>query len=353
MSEAEVLFERRGAVGLITLNRPKALNALTHAMCLQMKVQLDVWKDDNEVLCVVVRGAGDRAFCAGGDIRTLYESGKAGTPYALDFYRDEYVLNATIKHYPKPYIALIHGIVMGGGVGVSVHGFYRVVDPTTTFAMPETGIGLFPDVGGSYFLSRCPGEIGMYLALTGARLKADDLLYAGIATDADTERDHDVIIAALASGQPSGNLMSEVTGHYVVQQEQEGRGLPPLAEQRENIDRIFSARSVEEILDRLDADESAWAAGTAKTIRAKSPTATKLAFRQIREGKTLDFDDCMRMEFRMVNRVVAGSDFYEGVRATIIDKDQAPKWQPARLEDVSDKDIDAYFAPLGDRELKL
>jgi enoyl-CoA hydratase len=193
----------------------------------------------------------------------------------------------------------------------------------------------------------------MYLGLTGARLKADDLFYAGIATDVNVEWSNDEIIAELAEGELSGNLMSEVTGHYVVQQEREGRGLPPLAEHRETIDRIFSAGSVEEILDRLDADESAWAVQTAKTIRAKSPTATKLAFRQIREGKKLDFDDCMRMEFRMVNRVVAGKDFYEGVRATIIDKDQAPKWQPARLEDVSDKDIDAYFAPLGDRELKL
>jgi enoyl-CoA hydratase len=353
MSEAEVLFERRGAVGLITLNRPKALNALTHDMCLKMKTQLDAWKDDAAVSVVVVLGSGDRAFCAGGDIRSLYESGKTGTSYALDFYRDEYVLNATIKHYPKPYMALMHGIVMGGGVGVSVHGSYRVVDKTTTFAMPETGIGLFPDVGGSYFLPRCPDEIGMYLGLTGARLKADDLFYAGIATDVNVERSNDEIVAELAEGGLPGNLMSEVTGRYVVQQEQEGRGLPPLAEHRENIDRIFSARSVEEILDRLDADESAWATATAKTVRTKSPIATKLAFRQIREGKTLDFDDCMRMEFRMVNRVVAGKDFYEGVRATIIDKDQAPKWQPARLEDVSDKDIDAYFAPLGDRELKL
>lgn len=353
MSEAEVLFERRGAVGLITLNRPKALNALTHDMCLKMKAQLDMWADDASVGCVIVGAAGDRAFCAGGDIRSLYESGKAGTSYALDFYRDEYILNATIKHYPKPYIALIHGIVMGGGVGVSVHGAHVVADKTTTFAMPETGIGLFPDVGGSYFLPRCPGEIGMYLALTGARLKADDLMYAGIVTDVSASLGDEGIVTALAEGQAPGNVMSEVTGNYVAGHEREGRGLPPLAQYREAIDRIFSASSVEEVLERLDAEASAWATETIKTIRSKSPTATKLAFRQIREGRNLDFDDCMRMEFRMVNRVVAGKDFYEGVRATIIDKDQAPKWQPARLEDVSDKDIDAYFAPLGDRELKL
>ena len=351
MSEAEVIFEDLGGpTGFITLNRPKALNALTHGMCLAIKAQLDAWKDDEEIERVVIRAAGDRAFCAGGDIRSLYESGKAGTSYALDFYRDEYVLNAAIRHYPKPYIAMVRGIVMGGGVGVSVHGKYRIVDETAVFAMPETGIGLFPDVGGSYFLPRMPGEIGMYLALTGTRLKTEDCIYAGVATH--------FVPAARWSGLVE--LMSEVFEHeepiaqlLAYAPAPDLRNLPPLAEHREQIDRIFSAGSVEEILDRLDADESAWAVDASKTIRAKSPTATKLAFRQIREGKHLDFDDCMRMEFRMVNRVVAGKDFYEGVRATIIDKDQSPKWQPARLEDVSDQDIDAYFAPLGDRELKL
>ncbi len=182
--EQEVLFEKRGALGLITLNRPKALNALTQGMCVAMTAQLDQWAKDDAVKAVVIRGNGDRAFCAGGDIRALYESGKAKTPYALDFWRDEYILDAAIKHYPKPYIALIHGIDMGGGVGVSVNGSHRIAGETMTpFAMPETGIGLFPDVGGSYFLPRCPGEIGMFLGLTGARLKATDCtLYAGIAT---------------------------------------------------------------------------------------------------------------------------------------------------------------------------
>lgn len=344
MSEAHVVFERRGAVGLITLNRPKALNALTHGMCLNMKVQLDAWRDDAAISCVVIRGEGDRAFCAGGDIRSLYESGQAGTPYALSFYRDEYVLNALIKHYPKPYIAMIHGIVMGGGVGVAVHGSARVADETTTFAMPETGIGLFPDVGGSFFLPRCPGELGMYLALTGARLKTADCLYAGVATHFVPSAQWGNLVEELATGKTASTAIDMVA---------QKPGDTPLAARRTDIDRLFAGKSVAEILAALDRNGSEWTTGTAKTIRSKSPTATKLAFRQIREGKALDFDDCMRMEFRMVNRVVAGHDFYEGVRATIIDKDQAPKWQPARLEDVSDKDIDAYFAPLGDRELKL
>ena len=343
-SEPEVIFEKRGAVGLITLNRPKALNALTHDMCLKMKAQLDAWKDDAAVSVVVVQGSGDRAFCAGGDIRSLYESGKAGTSYALDFYRDEYVLDAAIKHYPKPYIAMIHGIVMGGGVGVSVHGSARVANETTTFAMPETGIGLFPDVGGSFFLPRCPGQLGMYLALTGARLKTADCLYVGVATHFVPSEQWGSLVELLAAGKAASAAIDAVA-----QKATEA----PLAARRADIDKLFAGHSVAEILSALDSDGSDWATETAKTIRAKSPTATKLAFRQIREGKKLDFDDCMRMEFRMVNRVVAGHDFYEGVRATIIDKDQSPKWQPARLEDVSDKDIDAYFAPLGDRELKL
>jgi enoyl-CoA hydratase len=328
----DILFERHGAAGLITLNRPKALNALTHGMAVDMHAQLKAWATDAAVRCVVVQGAGERAFCAGGDIRTLYDSGKAGTPYALEFYRDEYLLNAYIKHYPKPYIALISGIVMGGGVGVSVHGSHRFADETTVFAMPETGIGLFPDVGGSSFLPRLSGELGLYLGLTGARLKAADALYAGVATHFVPAAQRATLIEQLAAG----NLSVASTNP----------GPSPLADLRGKIDTIFSATSVEAILERLERDGSDWALDTAATIRAKSPTATKLAFRQIREGKSKSFDDCMRMEFRMVNRVIAGHDFYEGVRATIIDKDGAPKWKPDSLAAVSDQDIDAYFAPL-------
>lgn len=338
----KVLFEKKGPVAYVTINRPERLNACDFETYGRLS---QIWREfanDSALRVAIFTGAGDRAFCAGGDIRSLYESGQTGTSYALDFYRDEYILNATIKHYPKPYIALIHGIVMGGGVGVSVHGAARVASETTTFAMPETGIGLFPDVGGSFFLPRCPGELGMYLALTGARLKTADCLYAGVATHFVPAAQWEALIQQLAAGKADAVVAA-------AQKADEA----PLSARRSDIDRIFAGASVEAILSALDKDDSEWAAETAKTIRSKSPTATKLAFRQIREGKKIDFDDCMRMEFRMVNRVVAGKDFYEGVRATIIDKDQAPKWQPARLEDVSDKDIDAYFAPLGDRELKL
>ncbi|MGD0145115.1 MAG: enoyl-CoA hydratase/isomerase family protein [Rhizomicrobium sp.] len=342
--ESEVLFERRGALGLITLNRPKALNALTHGMCLAIKAQLDAWANDSAVKTVAVRGAGERAFCAGGDIRALYDSGRAGTSYALDFYRDEYRLDATIKHFPKPYVALIRGIVMGGGVGVSLHGSHRVADESTMFAMPETGIGLFPDVGGSYFLPQLPGETGMYLALTGARLKCADSLKSGVATHFVPAAKTDMLIERLTAGEGPDAAIGALAGDA---------GAPSLAEHRAAIDRCFAGSSVEAILAALDADAGDWARATAATIRTKSPTSLRIAFRQLRTGRKLEFDDCMRMEFRMVNRVIAGHDFYEGVRATIIDKDQSPKWKPATLEAVSDAEIDSYFAPLGEKELKL
>jgi enoyl-CoA hydratase len=340
----DVLFERRGAAGIITLNRPKALNALTQDMCLRIKAQLEDWAKDTNIKTVVIRGQGERAFCAGGDIRALYESGKAGTPYALDFYRDEYRLDAAIKHFPKPYVALVHGIVMGGGVGVSVHGSYRIAAESAVFAMPETGIGLFPDVGGSYFLPRCPGQVGMYLALTGARLKTTDCLYAGVATHFVPQAKWDTLLERLANGtapdQALDGLSDNVPDTF-------------LETHRHSIDSIFTLESVEAILAALDAEGTDWAGETAATLRSKSPTSLKVTFRQIREGARLEFDDCMRMEYRMVNRIVAGHDFYEGVRAAIIDKDGAPQWQPADLAGVGESAVDAYFAPLGDKELTL
>jgi len=344
MADAEILFERRGAIGLVTLNRPKALNALTHEMCRLMSAQLEAWKSDALVSCVVVRGAGERAFCAGGDIRSLYDSGKAGTPYARAFYRDEYRLDAAIKHFPKPYVALIRGIVMGGGVGISVHGRFRIADETTTFAMPETGIGLFPDVGGSYFLPRCPGEVGMYLALTGSRLKTADALYAGVATHIVASGQHATLVERLAEGTPPDAALAGLA---------QEAGPASLKELRQQIDTAFSKESVELVLSHLDAQAGDWARDMAAAIRGKSPTSTKLAFRQLRAGRKLDFDDCMRMEFRMVNRVIDGHDFYEGVRATIIEKDNLPKWRPSELSAVSSDAIDAYFAPLGENELCL
>ena len=336
----DILFERRGRIALVTLNRPKALNALTLEMCRALETELKTYADDPAVTAVVVQGAGDRAFCAGGDIRRLYDEGKAGGGYPFDFYRDEYRLNALIFHFPKPYVALMDGIVMGGGVGVSVHGSHRLVTERVMFAMPETGIGLFPDVGGSYFLPRCPGRLGLYMAMTGARLKAADALHAGLG-DAYVPSDKlDALIDALAEANHAD--VGQVLDGF-----REDPGPAPITERQAAIDRFFAADDVEAVLAALDADGGDWAAETAATMRQKSPTSMKIAAEQLRRGASLDFDDCMRMEYRMACGCIAGHDFYEGVRAVVIDKDQAPKWRPDTLEGVSDDDIRAYFETPG------
>lgn len=339
---AEVLFELRGRAGLITLNRPQALNALTHGMCLAMERQLLAWADDPAIAHVVVRGAGERAFSAGGDIRHIYEMGKAGNPRQIDFFRDEYRLDTLIKRYPKPYTALIDGIVMGGGVGVSVNGRYRVATDTITFAMPEVGIGHFPDVGATFFLPRAPGELGMFLALTGGRLKQADSLFAGIVT-------HAVPRDALADLEAA--LVDAADPAPVLARFHADPGPAPIASRLALIDSAFSAESVSAILARLDASTGAdagWAASTAASIRAKSPTSLEIAYRQMRRGRLASFEDCMRMEFRIVSRLLKGEDFYEGVRAVIIDKDNQPRWRPAHLAEVRREDIEAHFeAPPG------
>ncbi|WP_137391365.1 enoyl-CoA hydratase/isomerase family protein [Rhodoligotrophos defluvii] len=335
--EADVLFEEIGLAGVITLNRPKALNALTLDMVREIRPKLKAWAGDPRIARVIIRAAGDRAFCAGGDIRALHDWGRARAPEFLDFYREEYQLNAFIKHFPKPYIALLDGITMGGGVGLSVHGSHRVATERLTFAMPETGIGLFPDVGGTYFLPRCPGAVGMYLGLTGARIKAADALNAGIATHAAASAD----LPALLERLTEATDVEDALAAYARPPAE-----APLAAMRDSIDRHFRGDSVEAILASLESDPGEWAQQNARALRGKSPTSLKIAHRQLKEGAKLGFDDCMRLEYRLVNRVFEGHDFYEGVRAVIIDKDQEPKWQPASLAEVSPAMVDAYFAPL-------
>jgi enoyl-CoA hydratase len=346
MTMQDILFEGRGRAGLITLNRPKALNALTLDMVDAMDARLREWRSDNAVEMVIIRGAGERAFCAGGDIRALHDSGKAGTPYVIDFYAREYRLNTLIKRFPKPYIAIVNGIDMGGGVGVSVHGSARIGGEGLMFAMPETGIGLFPDVGGTHFLPRCPGEVGLYLALTGARLDVTDAKYAGVATHVVPTAQHEELIAGLCDG---AHPIERVLGRFAISPENKSK----LAGLQGPIDRHFSQNSVEAIVSSLKSDTSLFAAETLKVLQTKSPTSLKVTYRQIREGKKLGFEDCMRLEFRLTNRFMRGHDFYEGVRAVIVEKDNAPRWEPATLEAVTNGDIDAYFAPLPGGDLAL
>ena len=339
----QLVIERRGRAGLVTLNRPAALNALTLDMVRELDPLLRSWAEDDGVDRVIVDSAGDRAFCAGGDIRALYEWGLAGDPRAVGFYREEYRLNTLIKRYPKPYIALMDGITMGGGVGLSVHGSHRIATERLTFAMPETGIGLFPDVGGTYFLPRLPGETGIYLGLTGARLKAADAIYCGI-SDAFVPSDRiDDLRTALIDTRDPDAAIAEFS---------QDPGDAPIEGSQNDIDRCFNGDTVEEIVGNLGRQDTEWASKARGIIAAKSPTSLKITCRQIREGARLEFEDCMRLEYRMVNRVMAGHDFYEGTRSVVIDKDQAPAWRPATLEEVGDDEVDAYFAPL-EQELEL
>lgn len=347
----DILFERRGAAGLVTLNRPKALNAVTHGMVLALRAQLEQWADDDAVTRVIVTGAGEKAFSAGGDIRALYDLGVAGRQdEALKFWADEYPLNALIKNYRKPYIALIDGIAMGGGIGVSVHGSHRVAGDRCSFAMPEVGIGFFPDVGATWFLPRMPGETGTYCALTGERFNAADSVASGIATHrVSSARFPDLVEA----------LTGTVSVDAVLAAFAEPAGEGPIMARKGTIDRLFAGDTVEGILAALDEEarstsaDAAWAAKTTATIRTKSPTSLKLALAQVRRGSGLDFATCMRAEFRIVSRIIHDRDFYEGVRAVIVDKDNAPRWNPAALADVSDAEIERHFAPLPGGDLIL
>jgi enoyl-CoA hydratase len=351
LSEGDIQFERRGAAGIVTLNRPKALNAVTHAMVLALRAQLDRWADDSAVTRVVITAADGRAFSAGGDIRALYDLGKAGRhDEALQFWRDEYPLNAAIKSYRKPYVALIDGIAMGGGVGVSVHGSHRVAGDRFSFAMPEVGIGFFPDVGATWFLPRMPGELGTYCALTGERFGIGD----GIAGEIATHRVSSARFPALLKG-----LTGTVSVDAVLSAFNEPASEQPIAARRAVIDRLFSGDMVENILAAIDREaisgsaDAEWAQKAAAVMRSKSPLSLKLALAQVRRGKAWDFGTCMQMEFRIVSRVIHGNDFYEGVRAVIVDKDNNPRWRPATLPDVDETEVERHFAPLGVSELVL
>ncbi len=339
-----VEFTQSGAGGIITLNRPDALNALTLSMVRDIMPVLQDWARDPSVEHVIIEGAGEKGFCAGGDIRALHDWGRAGADEATGFYREEYALNHFIKTFPKPYIALIDGITMGGGVGVSVHGRFRVCTENTVFAMPETGIGLLPDVGGTYFLPRLPGFIGTYMVLTGARLRAADLCYSGIATHYVPRAQLDRLKHDLAAG---GDVDETLAAFH------EDAGAPPLAELQDTIDACFHADSVVDILAALDTADTQWARQQIDIINTKSPTSSAVALRQMRDGAKTDFSGCMQIEMRAVTRLMALPDFYEGVRAVILDKDNKPVWTPPDHASVAAQYIDEIFAALGADELQL
>ncbi|WOB77269.1 enoyl-CoA hydratase/isomerase family protein [Brevundimonas nasdae] len=343
MSDAEVITRIENGVGRITLNRPKAIHALNRPMCEAMTEALLAWRGDAAVQSVLIDHAGERGFCAGGDIRMIAESGAGDASEAKAFFLAEYRLNHLMFDYPKPIIAIVDGIVMGGGVGISEPATIRIATERTTYAMPETGIGLFPDVGGGWFLPRLPGQTGVWLALTGARLKAADTVALGIHT-------HFMSIEGLEDFKDDLFYASR-DPKPVADANASNAGPAPLDDYREAIDRLFAFDTVEEIFAALEADGSVWALAQLAILKTKSPQSLKVSLRQIRTGATLNsFAENMAMEYALGGRVVRTHDFQEGVRAVIVDKDNAPKWSPADLSGVTDETLDALFAPSPDNE---
>jgi enoyl-CoA hydratase len=339
----EVLIRIEGDVGRITLNRPKALHALTTAMCTAMSEALLAWRHDLAVKLVLLDHAGERGFCAGGDIRMLAESGAGDGREAREFFFIEYRLNHLLFEYAKPVVVIMDGVTMGGGVGLAMPAGYRVATERTTFAMPETGIGLFPDVGGGWFLPRMPSHIGIWLALTGGRIKAADCELVGVATDfVESDKIEALKAAIVADPAAIDGLLTEFEGDA---------GRPPLAAHQDEIDRIFGADTLEEILTRLKAAGTEWADEQLKVMGTKSPQTMKVALRQLRLGRKMEsFAENMTMEYRIGARVVQRHDFIEGVRAVIVDKDNAPRWNPAEAEGVTEAMLDEIFAPLPSAE---
>ena len=346
-SNAEVLAEVRGQVGLITLNRPKALNALSLGMVRDLMAQLLAWKDDAAVLAVAVRGSNKEgpfgAFCAGGDIRFLHQAGSQGNPLLEDFFTEEYALNHLIHHYPKPYIAFMDGIVMGGGMGISQGGSLRVVTERTKMAMPETAIGLFPDVGGGYFLSRCPGRVGEWLALTGDTIGAGDAIAFGLADGCLPAEQQAALWEALGSQHfADGAAVQALVASKFVAGNARFQGL------QAQIDHYFSLPDVGAIVAALEASEGEWERATAATLRKRSPLMLHVVLEQVRRARAMDLAEDLRMERDLVRHCFflrAGqSETIEGIRALAVDKDHAPRWNPVRIEDVGPDMVAPFFA---------
>jgi len=350
-SEDGIRFERRGDLGIVVLDRPKALNALSHGMVRAMSRQLALWKDDEAVGGVLVQAVPGRAFCSGGDVRAASEAWRGGgAAAAMPFFWDEYRLNWRIRTYPKPYIALMDGLTMGGGVGISVHGARRIATEATVLAMPETAIGMFPDVGATFFLGRCvPLPLGMFLGLTGARLDAAGCVAAGVAQAQVASASMPGLAEALAAlplvdALGSGARLARIDG--VIASFAGAPGSDPLAAGRQRLDVCFGAATIGELLARLDQDRSGWGVETMAALRRCSPFAVRLTFEQLRRAPLLGFEQAMAMEYRMVHRVFAQGDFHEGVRALLIDKDRRPRWAHDAIEDVPDGLVETCFVPL-------
>ncbi|MCA6125808.1 enoyl-CoA hydratase/isomerase family protein [Bradyrhizobium sp. WSM 1704] len=351
MADGDLIARKEGTAGIIRLNRPKAINAVTLEMFHDIDRALDAFEADPEVAVIVLEGAGERGLCAGGDIRALWESSKIKGDLGKILWRDEYILNARIKKFPKPYVAFMDGIVMGGGVGLSAHSRHRVVTEKTKLAMPEVGLGFFPDVGGTYLLSRSPGEIGTYFGLTGTTMNGPDAIYAKFADAVVPSAKLPALREALtkvARGTSSAEIDRLIAGFAT------GETAGPVAAMQAKIDSWFAHDRMEDIVAALKADGSDMAQATLKTLSEKSPRGMVVTLKLLRLARAAEtLEECLVREYRAALEVFASDDFREGVRAAVIDKDRSPKWSPDRIKGVTPEMVAPYFAEIGADELKF
>jgi enoyl-CoA hydratase len=350
-AEPDLVVRREGSAGIIRLNRPKALNAMTLEMSLGIDAALDQFEADPAVALVVLEGAGERGLCAGGDIRGLWESSKEGGDLGKVFWRQEYVMNARIAKFPKPYVAFMDGLVMGGGVGLSAHSSHRVVTERTKLAMPEVGLGFFPDVGGTWLLSHSPGELGTYFGLTGQTMNGPDAIHARFADAVVPSAKWPALREALTkvrAGVTSAEVRKLIDGFAT------GESAGPVAAMQATIDKWFAYDRMQDIVAALQRDGSELAQATLKTLSEKSPRGMVVTLRLLRLARTAkSLEECLVREYRAALQVFASDDFREGVRAAVIDKDRNPKWSPPRIEDVTPEMVAPYFAEIGADELKF
>ncbi len=338
---SDIVIRIEGKAGRITLNRPQVLNALTHDMVRMIEQALDNWERDEAVRLVMIEGAGERAFCAGGDIQSLYRTGRSHPEIGRRFWFDEYRLNARIHHYPKPYVAIMDGITMGGGAGISIHGSHRIVTERSTVAMPEASIGFMPDVGSTRLLADAPGETGLYLGLTAARMSAADAIYAGFA---------DTYMPSQRLAELKSKLV-ETGDVSVIKHLAEAPSVSELTQHRETIDNIFNRDTLSEIVGTLAATNGTWETETLNALRRVSPFSAAATFEAIHHARqSRGLEACLATEYRFAWRSLEGEDFFEGIRAAVIDKDRKPKWRFARVEDVPSDMVKQVFAPLGEHE---
>jgi enoyl-CoA hydratase len=349
VAEPDLIVRREGAAGIIRLNRPKAINAVTLEMFRDVDKALDAFEADPDVVVIVLEGAGERGLCAGGDIRALYENSKVKGDLGKILWREEYILNARIAKFPKPYVAFMDGIVMGGGVGLSAHSSHRIVTERTKLAMPEVGLGFFPDVGGTFLLSHAPGEIGTYFGLTGHTMNGSDAIYARFADAVVPSSKLAILREALTKVRP-GTRSDEIK--ILIDGFATGETSGPVAAMQGKIDAWFARDRMQDIVASLQRDGSELAQSTLKTLNEKSPRGMVVALKLLRLARTASsLEECLVREYRAALEVFKSDDFREGVRAAVIDKDRNPKWSPARIEDVTSEMVAPYFAEIGADEL--